>query len=109
MNKEPVEENIFFHSEKTQVPQPVARHATAHVARQCHEQAGDGIHVQRSNAGDDQCLAAERDNTAGQERSQKQSEKSPLGEKLNQRIEHSCSLLFAVFSFQLSLFIGGCH
>ena len=72
----------------TQMADIVARHSATHVARQCHEQAGDRVHVQRSHAGDDQCLATERDDATSQERPQKQSEVAPLGKELDERIEH---------------------
>lgn len=45
--------------------------------------------MQRSHAGDDQGLAAERDDATCQERPEKQSQVAPLGKEMYECIEHS--------------------
>ena len=94
----------------SQMADPVASHAAAHVARECDKHARDGIHVQRTHTGDDQRLAAEGDDASCQERPQEQPEVAPLGKEMNECIKHyfrrqlsvlSCQ--FSVVSFQLSV------
>ena len=69
-----------------QVTDVVTRHAAAHVARQRDKQAGDGIHVQRTHTRNNQRLAAERDDAAGEERPQEQAQVTPLGKELDEGV-----------------------